>query len=211
MFRNRVDAGRQLAKRLEGDYRGTDAVVLAIPRGGVVVANEVARALDLKLDLIIPRKIGAPGNPELAIGAVAVGKAMINEPVVRELGIPESYIESETKKQLDEIARRRKLYLGNRSPISLKGRTAIVVDDGLATGYTALAAVDAVKQQNPRKTVLAVPVAPTDTCERLEKEVDEIICLESHELFFAVGQFYEEFSQTTDEEVIDILSCQDKS
>ncbi len=205
MFKDRVDAGRQLAKRLEGEYKDTDAVVLAIPRGGVVVADEVARALNLKLDLIIPRKIGAPGNPELAIGAVAVGRAMINEPVVRELGVPDSYIESETKRQLEEIARRRRLYLGDRRAIPLRGRIAIIIDDGLATGYTALAAVDAVRQQNPRKTVLAVPVAPTDTCERLKREVDEIICLEAHDLFFAVGQFYEEFSQTTDTEVIDIL------
>lgn len=206
MFRDRVDAGRQLARRLEGRYRGSDAVILAIPRGGVVVADEVAKALGLQLDIVIPRKIGAPGNPELAIGAVAMGESIINEPLVRELGIPREYIESEIRRQLEEISRRRKLYLGDRAPIPLQGRIAIVVDDGLATGYTALAAIHAVKRQNPKKTVLAVPVAPSDTCARLAQEVDELICLEAHELFFAVGQFYEVFDQVTDSEVVEILS-----
>lgn len=206
MFKDRIDAGQKLAQRLE-QYRDSDAVVLAIPRGGVVVADEVARALHLQLDLVIPRKIGAPGNPELAIGAVVErGRAMINEQLVRDLGVPQSYVDSAIEEQLAEIARRRRLYLGDRPPVPLTGRVAIVVDDGLATGYTALAAVNAVRQQNPAKLVLAVPVGPVDTCGRLEKEVDEIICLESHELFFAVGQFYENFSQTADAEVIAILS-----
>ncbi|MCL6473378.1 MAG: phosphoribosyltransferase, partial [Firmicutes bacterium] len=196
----------QLARRLEGKYRGSDAVVLAIPRGGVVVADEVAKALGLQLDIVIPRKIGAPGNPELAIGAVAMGESIINEPLVRELGIPREYIESEISRQLEEISRRRKLYLGDRAPIPLQGRIAIVIDDGLATGYTALAAIHAIKRQNPKKIVLAVPVAPSDTCARLAQEVDELICLEVHELFFAVGQFYEVFDQVTDSEVIEILS-----
>ncbi|HZD60456.1 MAG TPA: phosphoribosyltransferase [Anaerolineae bacterium] len=206
MFKDRVDAGRQLAVKL-GQYKGANAVVLAIPRGGVVVGEQVARELHLPLDVIIPRKIGAPGNPELAIGAVVTrGRAMINEALVQELNIPRSYIDGEVEKQLAEVARRRKLYLGGREPIPLKDKIAIVVDDGLATGYTALATVNAVREQQPEKIILAVPVAPTDTCDRLEKEVDEIICLEAHELFFAVGQFYENFGQTTDAEVIDILS-----
>ena len=206
MFKDRVDAGKKLAQRLAAEYKGKDAVVLAIPRGGVVIGNEVARALNLPLDIIIPRKIGAPGNPELAIGAIVREKAIINEDLVRELRIPDSYIEAEEKKQLSEIERRRKLYLGDRKPIPLEGKIAIIVDDGLATGYTALAAIAAVRKQNPKKIVLAVPVGPLDTCERLAKVVDEIICLEVHELFFAVGQFYESFEQTTDSEVIDILS-----
>ncbi|MEW5705309.1 MAG: phosphoribosyltransferase [Actinomycetota bacterium] len=205
MFTDRVDAGRQLARRLEA-YRETDAVVLAIPRGGVVVGDQVARALGLQLDLIIPRKIGAPGNPELAIGAIARGEPMINRSLVRELGVPESYIAEEAKRQMDEINRRQKLYLGDRAPIELQNRVVIIVDDGLATGYTALAAINAVRQQHPKKIVLAVPVAPVDTCERLRTEVDEIVCLEVHELFFAVGQFYEVFEQTTDDEVIEIMS-----
>ncbi|MBE0448104.1 MAG: phosphoribosyltransferase [Actinobacteria bacterium] len=206
MFRDRVDAGRRLARRLEY-YKGSGAVVLAIPRGGVVVGDKVAEELNLPLDLIIPRKIGAPGNPELAIGAVVTrDRPMINEPLVQELGVPDSYIESEIEEQLNEIIRRRKLYLGDRAPIPLKDRVVIIVDDGLATGYTALAAINAVKQQYPEKLVLAIPVAPADTYDRMKRKVDEIVCLEVHELFFAVGQFYEDFSQTTDAEVIDILS-----
>jgi len=206
MFRDRVDAGQQLAGRLK-HYKDSDAVVLAIPRGGVVVGNEVAESLGLQFDLIIPRKIGAPGNPELAIGAVVTkDHVMLNEPLVRELGVPELYISNEVENQLNEIARRRKLYLGDRAPISLRDGVAIIVDDGLATGYTALAAIRGVKQQRPKKLVLAVPVAPTDTYERLKREVDEILCLEVHEMFFAVGQFYENFGQTTDAEVIEIMS-----
>lgn len=205
MFRDRVDAGRQLARRLE-KFKNSDAVVLAIPRGGVVVGDEVAKILNLQLDIIIPRKIGAPGNPELAIGAVAANKAIMNESLVRELRVPDSYIEEEIRRQQGEIDRRRKLYLGDKAPEKLTDRTAIIVDDGLATGYTALAAINAVKQQQPGKIILAVPVAPVDTCERLKREVDEIICIETHELFFAVGQFYESFEQTSDSEVIEILS-----
>lgn len=205
MFRDRVDAGRQLARRLEAEYRDSDAVVLAIPRGGVVVGNEVAKALHLQMDLVIPRKIGAPGNPELAIGAVAPGGAVLNEPLIQELNIPKSYIDQEINRQLAEIDRRRKLYLGDKAPIDLRGKTVIIVDDGLATGYTALAAVHAVKQQQPKKVILAVPVAPTETCENLKKQVDEIVCLETHELFFAVGQFYGVFEQTSDSEVVSIL------
>lgn len=205
MFRDRIDAGQELAKRLEPEYRGANAVVLAIPRGGVVVGDQVAKSLDLPLDVIIPRKIGAPGNPELAIGAVAHGRAMINEPLVRQMGISGSYINQEVERQLGEIDRRRKLYMGGREPISLEGKIAIVVDDGIATGYTALAAIDAVRQHHPQKIVLAVPVAPRDACDRFQGEVDEVVCLEAHEIFFAVGQFYESFEQTTDSEVVAIL------
>lgn len=205
-FFDRREAGERLAKRLL-DYKGQDVVVLAIPRGGVVVAAEVARELDAPLDLIIPRKIGAPGNPELAIGAVAgEGKVMVNEALKKSLGVPDNYIEEETAEQLEEIARRRAKYLGIKKPQSLSDKTVIVIDDGLATGYTALAALRAITDEKPAKLVLAVPVAPQDTCRRLEEEVDELICLEQPEVFFAVGQFYTDFSQTTDEEVIEILS-----
>jgi len=205
MFRDRIEAGQKLAEKLEPEYRDADAVVLAIPRGGVVVGKEVAKALGLPLDVIIPRKIGAPGNPELAIGAVAHGRAIINESLVRQMGIPSSYINQEVEKQLGEIDRRRKLYLGEREPVQLEGKVAIIVDDGLATGYTALAAIDAVRLHHPGKIVLAVPVAPKDTCDRFQGEVDEVICLEAHDIFFAVGQFYESFEQTTDSEVVAIL------
>ena len=206
MFKDRADAGKTLAMRLR-QYEDTDAVVLAIPRGGVVVGYEVAKALDLKLDVVIPRKIGAPGNPELAIGAVVTrDHPIINHAIVEQLNIPVSYIEQEIENQLKEIERRRRLYIGTRPPHGIEGRVVLLVDDGLATGYTALAAIRAVKQENPGKLVLAVPVAPRDTYELLKKEVDEIVCVEVHELFFAVGQFYEVFTQTTDEEVTEMLS-----
>ncbi|HCG98466.1 MAG TPA: phosphoribosyltransferase [Actinobacteria bacterium] len=206
MFKDRIDAGKTLAMRLL-EYKDTDAVVFAIPRGGVVVGYEVARALNLKLDVVIPRKIGAPGNPELAIGAVVTrDHPMINQTLVSQLNISASYIEQEIDNQLQEIERRRQLYLGGRPPHGVQGQVILLVDDGLATGYTALAAIRAVKQENPGKLVLAVPVAPRDTYELLKKEVDEIVCVEVHELFFAVGQFYEVFTQTTDAEVTEILS-----
>ena len=206
MFKDRIDAGKTLAMRLL-EYKDTDAVVFAIPRGGVVVGYEVARALNLKLDVVIPRKIGAPGNPELAIGAVVTrDHPMINQTLVSQLNISASYIEQEIDNQLQEIERRLQLYLGGRPPHGVQGQVILLVDDGLATGYTALAAIRAVKQENPGKLVLAVPVAPRDTYELLKKEVDEIVCVEVHELFFAVGQFYEVFTQTTDAEVTEILS-----
>lgn len=205
MFTDRTEAGRRLAERLL-EYKEQDVVVLAIPRGGVVVAGEVAKGLSCPLDLIIPRKIGAPGNPELAIGAVAgEGKVMLNTQLKETLRVSSEYVEEEVQRQLAEIDRRRKRYLGDRPPVNLTGKTVIVVDDGLATGYTALAAVNAVREKKPTKIVLAVPVAPRDTYERLVGEVDELVCLSIPEFFYAVGQFYLDFSQTTDEEVIEIL------
>ncbi len=206
MFTDRSEAGRKLAERLM-EYKGQEAVVLAIPRGGVVVANEVARGLGCPLDLIIPRKIGAPGNPELAIGAVAgEGRVMLNAQLKEVLRVSDEYVEEEVQRQLREIDRRRKRYLGDRPPVNLTDKTVILIDDGLATGYTALAAVNAVREEKPRKIVLAVPVAPRDTYERLSGEVDALVCLSIPDFFYAVGQFYLDFSQTTDEEVIEILS-----
>ncbi len=204
MFFDRRDAGKQLAEHLLPLAKG-EVVVLAIPRGGVVVADEVASCLEAALDLVIPRKIGAPGNPELAIGAVVGEKVIINEELKRALGVSDEYIKKEVEKELNEIARRREKYLGERRPLDLKNKTVVIVDDGLATGYTAKAAIASVKQDNPQKVILAVPVAPTDTYERLKEEVDEIVCLNVSEMFFAVGQFYSDFSQISDEEVIDIL------
>ncbi len=205
MFRDRSEAGQKLAKRLEA-YYDKQTVVLAIPRGGVVVGIEIAQFLNAQLDLIIPRKIGAPGNPELAIGAVAGdGQVILNEELSQQLGIPDSYVREEVARQVQEISRRRQLYLAGRPPVSLEGKTAIITDDGLATGFTALAAVRATKKQLPDRLVLAVPVAPKDTCARLASEVDEIVCLETPMFFMAVGQFYLDFDQVTDEEVIAML------
>lgn len=205
LFQNRISAGRQLAAALDG-FRGEDLLVLGIPRGGVVVAAEVAEALGAPLDLIIPRKIGAPGNEELAIGAVAgEGRVIINSGLVASLGVPEEYIKEQAAAATDEIQRRRHRYAGDEKGPDVGNKVVLVVDDGLATGYTALAAVEAVRALGPRRIVLAVPVAPADAAARFKGVVDEFICLSTPDPFFAVGQFYNEFHQVTDEEVISRL------
>ncbi len=206
MFKNRKDAGAQLSIALDF-LRGQDAVILAIPRGGVVVAAQVAKELGLPLDLIIPRKIGAPGNLELAIGAVAgSGEPYLKRDLIRMLGVSEDYIQKETKRQVAEIKRREEIYLQKKSRVKIEGKTVVIVDDGIATGSTAIAAVRTVRQQNPAKVILAVPVASPEGKKALEAEADEVIVLEAPESFMAVGQFYEEFEQTSDEEVKDLLS-----
>lgn len=205
MFADRVQAGKDLAHALSA-YHGQDVVVVAIPRGGVIVAAEVARELGAPLDLIIPRKIGAPGNPELAIGAVAgEGKVYLNESLVESLRVPKDYIEREVKAEIEEIGRRRISYFGEKAPTSLEGKIVVVIDDGLATGYTALAAVKSVKSEHPSKVILAVPVAPQETVNFLKPEVDELVVLETPTFFYAVGQFYHDFSQVSDAEVIELL------
>lgn len=205
MFTDRVDAGRRLAERLAGRDL-PQGLVLAIPRGGVVVGAEIARALSLPLDIIIPRKIGAPYNPELAIGAVTQdGTAIFNEELLRHFSIKD-----ETKAQLvahavAEINRRMRLYRGDKPLLSWRNRTIILVDDGIATGFTVTAALRSLRKADPKKIILAVPVAPPDTLENLRPEVDELICLLVPELFMAVGQFYYHFDQTSDQEVISLL------
>ena len=206
MFLDRVEAGQKLAEKLL-KYKEMGPIVLAIPRGGVVVASEVASALSCDFDLVIPRKIGAPNNPELAVGALAKeGAVILNKELTKSLNISPDYLREEIEKQVIEIKRRRQKYLGDRSSIDLRGKTVILVDDGLATGYTSLAAIKAVREDKPEKVVLAVPVAPREAIERLKTEVEELICLETPELFFAVGQFYYDFAQTTDEQVVEILT-----
>lgn len=205
MFINREDAGRQLAEKMS-HLKGQKAIVLAIPRGGVVVAAQVAKELDLPLGLIIPRKIGAPANPELAVGAVAGdGATFLNQHVINTLGISKDYLEAETKKQVEEIKRREQTYLQGKAPLSVKDKIVLVIDDGIATGATAIAAVRALKQQSPAKVILAVPVAPQESKELLNSEADEVIVLQTPPDFYAVGQFYETFEQTTDEEVQQLL------
>ncbi|MDI7246407.1 MAG: phosphoribosyltransferase [Bacillota bacterium] len=205
VFRDRAQAGQLLAKALH-QYRGTDVLVLALPRGGVPVAAEIARTLSADLDIVIPRKIGAPGDTELAIGAVSGhGGALINEDLVRALGVPEEYIGQAIARERAEIQRRSRLYRGARPAPRIQGRTVIVVDDGIATGYTMLAALRGVREENPARLVAAVPVAPPDSVERLEAEADEVVVLSRPTPFFAVGQFYEDFSQVSDEEVQDLL------
>jgi len=207
-FIDRTDAGRQLAKAL-ARYKAQRPVVLALPRGGVPVAAEVATTLDAPLDLILVRKIGVPFQPELAMGAVVDGREPVivrNEDVISLTGVSEQEFTATCDQQLAEIERRRKLYLGNRPHPLIAGRTVIVVDDGIATGATTRAALQAVRMRKPSKLVLAVPVAPTESLKELRGEADEIICLEDYEDFGAIGLFYSDFRQVSDTEVIEILA-----
>jgi putative phosphoribosyl transferase len=206
-FRDRADAGHRLANAL-AKYKGRDAVVLALPRGGVPVAAEVAATLDAPLDLILVRKIGVPFQPELAMGAVVDGLAPIvvrNEEVLRISGTTASEFDEVCAKERAEIERRRKLYIGDRPRAEITGRVVIVVDDGIATGTTTRAALQAVRKQKPKELVLAVPVAPRETVAELRGEVDALICLEMPEPFGAIGYFYRDFEQVSDEEVMTIL------
>jgi putative phosphoribosyl transferase len=207
-FLDRRDAGARLATALER-FKGEKPVILALPRGGVPVAFEVARALAAELDLLLVRKIGAPGHRELAIGAVVDGKnpqLVLNREIIAHAPPPPGYIEAEQKRELAEIERRRQLYRGAEPPPDLKGRTVIVIDDGIATGATMKAALRGVRQNEPRQLVLAVPVAPPDTLQALATECDEVICLSAPEWFHAVGSHYVDFAQTTDEEVVSLLA-----
>ena len=208
MFKNRTDAGRKLAKAL-ASYKDQQPVILALPRGGVPVAAEVAAALNAPLDLILVRKVGVPFQPELAMGAGVDGGAPIivrNDDVIRMAGIDEAEFEVICDSELAEIERRRHRYLGSRERVDVAGRTAIVIDDGVATGATTRAALRATRMRNPQKLVLAIPVAPTDSLPALRGDADEVICLEDHELFGAIGFYYRDFSQVSDEEVIRLLS-----
>lgn len=205
LFRDRQEAGRLLGVRLQV-YQGQDVVILALPRGGVPVGAEIAKALAAPLDIIIPRKIGAPGNSELAIGAVAHdGTVVLNHGLIKALSVTEEYIEAQAAQETREIERRLKEYRGNAPVREVAGKTVIVVDDGMATGYTMLATVRAIRKGKPRRLVLAVPVAPGDTVEEVGREVDEIVVLNIPEVFYAVGQFYRDFAQTSDDEVKSIL------
>ena len=206
-FKNRSDAGRKLAKALAG-YKDQQPVILALPRGGVPVAAEVAAALNAPLDLILVRKVGVPFQRELAMGAVVDGGAPIivrNEDVIRLAGIDEAEFKAVCDGELAEIERRRQRYLGSREYVDISGRTAIVIDDGVATGATTKAALRATRSRNPKKLVLAVPVAPTDSLAELRGDADDVVCLEDHEFFGAIGIYYADFSQVSDEEVRGIL------
>ncbi len=207
-FRDRIDAGGQLANALLG-YKRQNPVVLALPRGGVPVAAEIAAALDAPLDLVLVRKIGVPFQPELAMGAIVDGSKPVvvrNDNVIRMAQVEESEFTAARDRELAEIERRRKLYLGDRPHPELKGQTVIVVDDGIATGATTRAALRAIRMREPRKLVLAVPVAPTESLPELRSEADEVVCLEDYENFGAIGFFYEDFRQISDAEVIDLLA-----
>ncbi len=207
-FHDRADAGKRLAEALAA-YREQHPIVLALPRGGVAVAAEVARSLDAPLDLVLVRKIGVPYQPELAMGAVVDGPNPLvvrNEEVIRLSGVSEADFTAVRDNELKEIQRRRARYVGSRSHPDLSGRVAIVVDDGVATGATTRAALKAVRAQKPKQVILAVPVAPTSTLAELRGDADDIVCLEDHEPFYAIGAYYSDFRQVSDQEVIDILA-----
>ena len=204
-FTDRIDAGKRLASELK-DFAGKNGIVLAIPRGGVVVGFEIAKALNLQLDVIIPRKIGAPENPELAIGAVAEdGTTILDNQLIKYLAVSKEYIAIEIQRQKHEIGRRLKLYRQDASYPNLKDLDVIVVDDGIATGSTMKAALASVRNRGASSVTVAVPVGPPSTIEELNELADRVVCLYTPEYFQAIGEFYNDFSQTPDEEVIKLL------
>lgn len=204
-FSDRTDAGKRLASAMP-DFAGKNAIVLAIPRGGVVVGFEIAKRLNLPLDVIIPHKIGAPDNPELAIGAMTEdGTIILDKNLVSYLGVTQSYIREESEQQKNEINRRLKLYRQNKPYPELKNRDVILVDDGIATGSTMKAALASAKNRGAKTVTVVVPVGPPSTIKELETQADRVVCLYTPEFFQAIGQFYADFSQTSDDEVIELL------
>lgn len=201
-FRDRTEAGRRLAAQLRGYAQRPEVLVLALPRGGVPVGYEIAKALNVPLDVFIVRKLGVPGYEELAMGAIATGGVrVLNEDVVASLRLRDEVIDMVAEAERRELERRERLYRGDRPPLNVQGRTVILVDDGIATGATIRAAVAALYQQHPARLIVAAPVAAPETCEALSAEVDELVCVMTPDPFYAISLWYEDFSPTTDEEV----------
>lgn len=205
-FRNRTEAGKTLAQYLTDYANQENLLVLALPRGGVPVAFEVAKALNAPLDVCIVRKLGVPGHKELAMGAIAAGGIrVLNADVINTLGIDKEAIQAVAAEELEELQRRDRTYRGYAPPINVKDKTVILIDDGIATGSTMRAAIATLNEQQPKKIVVAIPVAPASTYKELQSEVDQVVCLQIPEYLSAIGLWYEDFSQTTDEEVKEIL------
>ena len=210
MFANRIEAGQQLAKKLaeipQQELPRESLIILGIPRGGVVVGRQIATRLSSPLDVVVTKKIGAPGNSELAIGAVgALGEPVIDEELAKRVGADETYLQSQIAELRSEVLRRVKEYRGDKPALDLKNKVVIITDDGIATGATIQAAIEILRQENPQKIVVAVPVVAKDALKEIEGLADEVIYLDAPELFFAVGQFYQEFEQVSDEEVKELL------
>ena len=206
IFKDRRDAGRKLAQYLTQYANRPDVVVLALPRGGVPVAFEVARALNAPLDIFLVRKLGLPGHEELAMGAIASGGLrVLNEDIVGALNIPDAVVEAVARRERAELERRERAYRGDRPPLDVRGKTVILVDDGLATGSSMRAAVAGLRARQPAQIVVAVPTAAPETCDAFENEVDDVVCAVTPQPFFSVGTWYEDFSQTSDEEVRRLL------
>jgi putative phosphoribosyl transferase len=206
MFKDRYEAAMLLAKRLE-KYKNKNGVVLAVPRGGVPIGYQIAKELNLPMDIILSKKIGHPQNPEFAIGSVSLHGTIINDNVSN---VSDEYINKEAHKILMGLKEKSKLYMGDRTQTDLKNKIVIIVDDGIATGNTVLSILEMLKKSNPEEIIIAIPVAPPDTANKLAKLVDEFICLDTPEDFMGVGQFYRNFSQVSDEEVIKLLDDANK-
>jgi predicted phosphoribosyltransferase len=210
-FRDRQEAGCLLAEKLAAYAERPDVIVLALPRGGVPVGFEVARVLHAPLDVVIVRKLGVPGQEELAMGAIAMGgMQVLNVPVVHSFGISQKEIESAAAKERLELERRERAYRGGRAAPEIRGHIVILVDDGIATGTTMKVAIAALKQQRPSRIVVAVPVAPWSSCQEMKREVDDVVCLLSPEDFMAIGAWYADFTQVPDQEVCDLLERADR-
>ncbi len=205
LFKDRKDAGNALGAKLSKFKAQKDVLIIALPRGGVVVAAQIAEMLNLPLDIVAPRKIGAPDNKELAIGAICDDAFVVKKDFILDLGVDESYIKKTIEEEKKESRRRMEVYRKGRPPLNLTDKTIIIVDDGIATGSTMEASIKYIKNKKPKKIILAVPLAPKKTIEYLQKMVDEIICLFTPFDFMAIGEFYENFDQTSDSEVISIL------
>ncbi|MFO8078826.1 MAG: phosphoribosyltransferase family protein [Armatimonadota bacterium] len=204
-FQDRIEAGKALAEELS-DLKGTNPLIIGVPRGAVPMAAVIADELDGELDVVIVRKLGAPGNPELAIGSVTEeGEAIVNEDFARRTGASDEYIKQETERQMQRIEERKRAYRETRPKVSMEGRTVVVVDDGFATGATMKAALESARSENPEKLIAAAPVGAQDTCRQMGDYADEVICLRAPAYFGAVGAFYRDFGQVSDDEVLEIL------